>query len=177
MTATLAQAFQKNFLGNSPSWYQKIIIAFLVINPILLMFTTPFVLGWVLIAQFILTLAMALKCYPLQPGGLIAIEAILLGLASPENVYNEAVANFQVILLLMFMVAGIYFMRDMLLYTFTKILLNVRSKTTLSFLFCFSGAVLSAFLDALTVTAVLITVAVGFYSSITVWPQAKHRLM
>jgi NhaB family Na+:H+ antiporter len=64
----------------------------------------------------------------------------------------------------MFMVAGIYFMRDMLLYTFTKILLNVRSKTVLSFLFCFSGAVLSAFLDALTVTAVLITVAVGFFS-------------
>jgi NhaB family Na+:H+ antiporter len=31
-------------------------------------------------------------------------------------------------------------------------------------LFCFSGAALSAFLDALTVTAVLITVAVGFYS-------------
>ena len=62
------------------------------------------------------------------------------------------------------MPAGIYFMRDMLLYTFTKILLNVRSKTLLSFLFCFSGAVLSAFLDALTVTAVLITVAVGFFS-------------
>jgi NhaB family Na+:H+ antiporter len=87
-----------------------------------------------------------------------------MGLASPDNVYHEAVANFQVILLLMFMVAGIYFMRDMLLYTFTKILLNVRSKTLLSFLFCFSGAVLSAFLDALTVTAVLITVAVGFFS-------------
>lgn len=164
MTATLAQAFQKNFLGNSPSWYQKIIIAFLVINPILLIVTTPFILGWVLIAQFILTLAMALKCYPLQPGGLIALEAILLGLASPESVYQETVANFQVVLLLMFMVAGIYFMRDMLLFTFTKILLNVRSKTTLSFLFCFSGAFLSAFLDALTVTAVLITVAVGFYS-------------
>jgi NhaB family Na+:H+ antiporter len=67
-------------------------------------------------------------------------------------------------MLLMFMVAGIYFMRDMLLYTFTKILLGVRSKTTLSLLFCFAGAVLSAFLDALTVTAVLITVSVGFYS-------------
>ena len=164
MTATLAQAFQKNFLGNSPSWYQTLILAFLIINPILLMITTPFVVGWILIAQFILTLAMALKCYPLQPGGLLAIEAIVLGLASPENVYHETVANFQVILLLMFMVAGIYFMRDMLLYTFTKILLNVRSKTVLSFLFCFAGAVLSAFLDALTVTAVLITVAVGFYS-------------
>jgi len=34
----------------------------------------------------------------------------------------------------------------------------------LSFLFCFAGAVLSAFLDALTVTAVLITISVGFYS-------------
>lgn len=164
MSSTLAQAFQKNFLGNSPDWYRNTIVIFLIANPILLMFSDPFVVGWVLIAQFIFTLAMALKCYPLQPGGLLGLEAIILGLASPENVYNETVANFQVILLLMFMVAGIYFMRDMLLYTFTKILLGVRSKTTLSFLFCFSGAVLSAFLDALTVTAVLITVAVGFFS-------------
>jgi hypothetical protein len=70
MTASLTQAFQNNFLGNSPSWYQKLILAFLVINPILLMVTSPFIVGWVLIAQFILTLAMALKCYPLQPGGL-----------------------------------------------------------------------------------------------------------
>ena len=164
MSSTLAQAFQKNFLGNSPDWYRNTIVIFLIANPILLMITSPFVVGWVLIAQFIFTLAMALKCYPLQPGGLLALEAIILGLASPDNVYQETVANFQVILLLMFMVAGIYFMRDMLLYTFTKILLNVRSKTVLSFLFCFSGAVLSAFLDALTVTAVLITVAVGFFS-------------
>lgn len=164
MSSTLFQAFQKNFLGNSPDWYRNTIIIFLLANPILLMISSPFVVGWILIAQFIFTLAMALKCYPLQPGGLLALEAIIMGLASPDNVYHEAVANFQVILLLMFMVAGIYFMRDMLLYTFTKILLNVRSKTLLSFLFCFSGAVLSAFLDALTVTAVLITVAVGFFS-------------
>ena len=164
MSSTLAQAFQKNFLGNSPDWYRNTIVIFLIANPILLMVSSPFVVGWVLIAQFIFTLAMALKCYPLQPGGLLALEAIILGLASPDNVYHETVANFQVILLLMFMVAGIYFMRDMLLYTFTKILLNVRSKTVLSFLFCLSGAVLSAFLDALTVTAVLITVAVGFFS-------------
>ena len=164
MSSTLAQAFQKNFLGQSPDWYRNTIVIFLIANPILLMISSPFVVGWVLIAQFIFTLAMALKCYPLQPGGLLALEAIILGLASPDNVYHETVANFQVILLLMFMVAGIYFMRDMLLYTFTKILLNVRSKTVLSFLFCFSGAVLSAFLDALTVTAVLITVAVGFFS-------------
>jgi NhaB family Na+:H+ antiporter len=164
MTPTLSQAFKKNFLGNSPGWYEAAIIAFLILNPIMLYIFGPFITGWALIAEFIFTLAMALKCYPLQPGGLLAIEAIILGMASPEAVYQEVAANLQVILLLMFMVAGIYFMRDMLLFVFTKLLLNVKSKTTLSFMFCFSGAFLSAFLDALTVTAVLITIAVGFYS-------------
>jgi len=106
---------------------------------------------------------MALKCYPLQPGGLLAVEAIVLGLATPEMVFHETEANFPVIMLLMFMVAGIYFLREMLLYTFTKILLGVRSKVLLSLMFSFAAAFLSAFLDALTVTAVIITVAVGFY--------------
>ena len=42
-------------------------------------------------------------------------------------VYHETLNNFQVILLLMFMVAGIYFMKDLLLlFLFTKILLGVR---------------------------------------------------
>lgn len=164
MTPTLTQAFRSNFLGNSPSWYEAAIVAFLVLNPICLYLFGPFVTGWILIGEFIFTLAMALKCYPLQPGGLLAIEAIFLGMASPEAVYQETVSNFPVIMLLMFMVAGIYFMRDMLLFTFTKILLGVKSKSTLSFLFCAAGAVLSAFLDALTVTAVLITISVGFYS-------------
>ena len=78
---------------------------------------------------------MALKCYPLQPGGLIAIQAILLGMASPESVYHEAESNFQVILLLMFMVAGIYFMRELLLFTSLRILLGIKSKALLSLLF------------------------------------------
>jgi NhaB family Na+:H+ antiporter len=64
----------------------------------------------------------------------------------------------------MFMVAGIYFMKELLLFVFTKILLRVRSKKMLSLLFCSVAALLSAFLDALTVTAVLISVSVGFYS-------------
>ena len=78
--------------------------------------------------------------------------------------FHEAEANFEVILLLMFMVAGIYFMKDLLLFVFTKILLNVRSKKMLAFLFSIVSAVLSAFLDALTVTAVLISVGVGFFA-------------
>jgi len=161
----MAAAFRENFLGNSPEWYKLTIIGFLILNPILLAVPGigPFVTGWVLIAEFIFTLAMALKCYPLQPGGLLAIEAIALGMASPESVYHETVLNFPVILLLMFMVAGIYFLKDLLLFIFTKILLRVRSKVALSMLFSLAGAVLSAFLDALTVTAVIITVAAGFF--------------
>jgi len=155
--------FFSNFLGSSPPWYKSSILLFLVINP-LLFDLNPFMAGWVLIAEFIFTLVMALKCYPLQPGGLLALEAIIIGMTSPEAVYQETIENFEVILLLMFMVAGIYFMRDLLLFTFTKVLLQVKSKILLSFLFCFTSAFLSAFLDALTVTAVLISVAVGFYA-------------
>ena len=163
MISSLSRACGENFLGQSATWYKQLIIAFLVINPIVFAIS-PFVAGWLLIIEFILTLAMALKCYPLQPGGLLAIEAVVIGMTSPQAVYQETIANFEVILLLMFMVAGIYFMRDLLLYTFTKILLSIKSKALLSILFSFTAAFLSAFLDALTVTAVLISVAVGFYS-------------
>jgi len=164
MPQPMLQAFTKNFLGNSPNWYKYTILAFLVANPILLATVGSFVTGWILIVEFIFTLAMALKCYPLQPGGLLALEAIFLGMAKPAAVYQEVLGNFEVILLLMFMVSGIYFMRDLLLFTFTKLLVGVRSKPFLALLFCFAGAILSAFLDALTVTAVLISVAIGFYS-------------
>ncbi|HZW60169.1 MAG TPA: sodium/proton antiporter NhaB [Woeseiaceae bacterium] len=163
MMNTMAQSLRKNFLGQSPDWYKLTIVGFLVLNPILVLTAHPFVAGWALVAEFIFTLAMALKCYPLQPGGLLAFEAIVIGMASPEMVYHEAQVNFAVIMLLMFMVAGIYFLRDMLLYVFTKILLGVRSKVLLSLMFSFAGAFLSAFLDALTVTAVVITVATGFF--------------
>ena len=162
MPNTTAAALRANFLGNSPSWYKQTIIAFLVLNPLLMMYD-PFIAGWALVVEFIFTLAMALKCYPLQPGGLLAVEAIILGLASPEMVFHEAELNFPVIMLLMFMVAGIYFLREMLLFAFTKILLGVRSKVVLSLLFSLLAAFLSAFLDALTVTAVIITVAAGFF--------------
>jgi len=164
MTNTLTQAVVRNFLGNSPIWYKQAILAFLIINPILFHTVGPVVTGWLLIFEFIFTLALALKCYPLQPGGLLALEAVVIGLTNPDTISHEIESNLEVILLLMFMVAGIYFMKSMLLWAFTKILLKVRSKSLLSLLFCFSSAFLSAFLDALTVTAVLISVCVGFYS-------------
>jgi len=157
-------AFVKNFLGSAPDWYKATIIGFLIVNPILLLLFGPFVTGWILILEFIFTLAMALKCYPLQSGGLLTIEAVFMHLATPTDVYNEVVANFPVILLLIFMVAGIFFMKNLLMFIFTRVLLKVLNKTLLSFLFVLIAAVLSAFLDALTVMAVIISVGVGFYS-------------
>ena len=159
----------KMFLGDSPDWYKNTIIAFLIINPMTLLILNTmglsgnFIVGWMILLEFIFTLALALKCYPLQPGGLIAIQALFLGLTNSYSLLHEIEHNLEVILLLVFMVAGIYFMKNLMLTIFTKLLLTIESKVKLSLMFCFVSAFLSAFLDALTVTAVLIAVAVGFY--------------
>lgn len=197
---TLKHALWDNFLGNAPRWYKITMASFLVMNLVLL-FILPekgmgldnfnrFILGWLMLLQFIFTLAMALKAYPLGPAGIIALQGIALGLTIPygnpmfaemfhlsaasnplelleigtEVVYHEIMENIPVILLLMFMVAGIYFMKDGLLYVFSFLLIKVRSKIMLSLIFLSVAAFLSAFLDALTVTAVIIAVGVGFYS-------------
>lgn len=159
----MLQSLHKNFLGTTPNWYKITILFFLLINPIVYFFISPFFAGWLLVAEFIFTLAMALKCYPLQPGGLLAIEAVAIGMTHPEHIKHEIMANFEVILLLMFMVAGIFFMKRLLLYIFTKLLLTIHSKKVLSLAFCLSAAFLSAFLDALTVIAVILSVGMGFY--------------
>ncbi len=160
----------KNFLGNSPHWFKWTMIAFLVFNTIGYFILPGTVMGWVFIAEFIFCLAMALKCYPLQSGGLLAIQVLALGLTSPghpgsdHGVYAEVSQNLEVILLLVFMVAGIYFMKPLLMYIFVKVFTKIKSKLLLSLFFVFLSAVLSAFLDALTVTAVLISVGLGFYN-------------
>jgi len=87
MARTMAAALRSNLLGNSPDWYKVTILGFLVINPFIVVMD-PHVAGWALVVEFIFTLAMALKCYPLQPGGLLAIQAVLLGLATPELVVH-----------------------------------------------------------------------------------------
>lgn len=164
METTFSRAFIRNFLGQSPNWYKITILAFLIINPLVFFLVSPFLAGWLLVIEFIFTLGMALKCYPLQPGGLLAIEAVMIGMTSAERIREEISANLEVILLLIFMVAGIYFMKQLLLTVFTKLLLNLRNKIALSMAFCFAAAFLSAFLDALTVIAVVISVSVGFYT-------------
>ena len=110
---SLSKAFMLYFLGKSPTWYKIAILSFLIINPIVFFLVNPFVAGWLLVVEFIFTLAMALKCYPLQPGGLLAIEAVAIGMTSSSMVLHVMVGNIEVILLLIFMVAGIYFMKEL----------------------------------------------------------------
>ncbi len=160
----------KYFLGNSPVWFKWTMISFILLNFVAFATLSGAIVGWLFIAEFIFCLAMALKCYPLQSGGLLAIQVLILGLTTaggPESdsgVYYEVAQNLEVILLLVFMVAGIYFMKPLLMYIFSKVFTKIKSKIVLSLLFVSLSAVLSAFLDALTVTAVLISVGLGFYN-------------
>ncbi len=171
----MLHAFIRNFLGHAPAWYKWAVAGSLIANPILLVVAGPVATGWCIVAEFIVTLAMALKCYPLQPGGLLALETVAMGLTDSSSVYHEVSAAFPVILLLIFMVAGIYFLRDLLLFWFSKLLLTVRSQTALALVFCATAALLSAFLDALTVIAVVITVGMGFYQVYHKVASGKHH--
>ncbi|MGK4653980.1 sodium/proton antiporter, partial [Salmonella enterica] len=75
----------RNFLVQSPDWYKLALLVFLIVNPFIFL-ANPFSAGWLLVAEFIFTLAMALKCYPLLPGGLLAIEAVIIGMTSAAHV-------------------------------------------------------------------------------------------
>ena len=116
----------KNFLGSSPLWYKYTLIGFLIFNIISFFTLGATITAWIFIGEFIFTLAMALKCYPLVSGGLLAIQVLALNLTSPKHAYNEVVQNLDVILLLMFMVAAIYFMKPLLMFIFSKVFTKVK---------------------------------------------------
>jgi len=153
----------KQFLGNSPKWFKLVMLVFLVVCYPATLLLGKTVMGWSFIAMFIFTLAMALKCYPLQSGGLLGLAILMLGLTSPETAWLEIQNNLSVIMLLVFMVSFIYFMQPLLIFLFGKLLIKVKNKLILSLMFSIAAAFLSAFLDALTVTAVLITVFISLY--------------
>ena len=159
----LPLAAAASFLGHAPHWYKAGLLGALLLNVVLWYAAGPVVTAWALVLEFIATLALALKSYPLAPGGLLAIEALLLGLTSPATVYVETGHGLPIILLLIFMVSAIAFMQELLVYIFSRALTLMRSRIALALSFCAAAALLSAFLDALTVIAVVMTVALGFY--------------
>jgi NhaB family Na+:H+ antiporter len=160
----MLQLITSNFLGKTPPWYKYTILGFLILNPLVYFFVSPFVAGWLILLEFIFTLALALQAYPVPAGGLLALQAAVIGIAKPETIYAEIAANLPTLLLLIFMVASIYYLKDVLSLIFTKLFLKFRKKWQVSLVFCVVTAALSSFLDALTVLAVLIAVVFGFYA-------------
>jgi NhaB family Na+:H+ antiporter len=167
---SLPRILLHSFLGHAPVWYKLTVLGFLAGNCVLYLAFGAQATGWAILAEFILTLAMALKCFPLQPGGLLAIQAVLLGLTDSATVYKEVEHGLPVLLLVIFMVAGVHFLRDMLFRAINHILLGIRSRVVLNFVTLVVVAVLSAFLDALTILAVLVALATGFY-------EVYHRVV
>ncbi|HEY0210042.1 MAG TPA: sodium/proton antiporter, partial [Acerihabitans sp.] len=86
MNTSYPTALVRNFLGQSPDWYKVIIVVFLILNPLLFFFVSHFLTGWLLVIEFIFTLVMTLKCYPLQAGGLLVLEAVIIGMTTAEHV-------------------------------------------------------------------------------------------
>jgi Na+:H+ antiporter, NhaB family len=151
-----------NFLGDTPVWYKQTLIACVILDIVLYLIAGPFITGWAILIQFIATLALALKCYPLLPGGLLALLAVpVLGLASPKAVVYEVEHNMPIIMLIIFLVPAVILMKELLIFMFTKVLLALRNLVAISVFFCVISAVLSAVLDALTVLAVVVTVMKG----------------
>ena len=151
------------FMGQAPTWYKFALIIALITNVVVQKYIGNAAAGYLICVEFIFTLALALKAYPLIPGGLLALQAVVLGLTSTHAWYEEMQKNFPVFLLLMFMVAAIYFHKELLEFIFAKLLTGIRSKPVLSVAVSASGALLSAFLDALTVIVAFGTACFGLY--------------
>ncbi|MBI5007973.1 MAG: sodium/proton antiporter NhaB [Nitrosomonadales bacterium] len=166
----ILRTLANSFLGHTPVWYKQAIVASLLLNVVAYFVLGPLLTGWLILAEFIFTLAMALKCFPLQPGGLLALQAVALGLTDTHAIYHEVEHGLPVLLLVIFMVAGVHFLRGMLYRMISHILLGIRSRVTLNMVIIVVVSVFSAFLDALTILAVLVAVSLGFY-------EVYHRVV
>ena len=54
----------ESFLGHTPRWYKQAIAISLLLNVAVFLTFGPLATGWLILAEFIFTLAMALKCFP-----------------------------------------------------------------------------------------------------------------
>lgn len=108
-----ATALWINFLGHSSKAYKIGMIVALIINPILTFAGNKTIGGWAVLIEFLLTLVFSLEAYPLQAGGLLVIEAIMLNLTSVDTMLHEIEVNLSVILMVIFMVAAIHFMKNL----------------------------------------------------------------
>jgi len=152
------KSFTTLFMGGAPYWYKILMAGFLLLNVPVYFLCGPFAAGWILLVEFLLVLVFSVHCYPLFPGGLLALEAFVLKMVTIEHAMKEIQVNLDIIMLLIFLVPSIYFMKPLLRFIFMRIFAVTRSKVLLSLIFLVVGAFLSAWLDALTVITVMIAV-------------------
>jgi hypothetical protein len=90
-----------SFLSTSPEWFKWFTLCCLLLNFLVFPISEKAV-GWMMVAEFVVCLAESVNCFPLPPGGLIAAQAVILGLTGPHAIVEEIVRNIEVILLLLF---------------------------------------------------------------------------
>ena len=170
-----------NFLGNSSTWYKFLIIFFLILNPLIYFldrfyFYSDFVvIGWAIVVESVIILIMTTQCFPFSPLSLLICEAVIMKLVSPHDIYLEIINNFSVIMLVMFSTTAIYFHKDFLSYVFSKIIIKIKSKTLLSVVILTLSALLSAFLDALTVIVIMVSIATGIFNNYTKYIRKNEK--
>ena len=84
-----ARALWDNFLGHASWKYKVFVVAVLVFNPIVVVAGGNVIGAWFILVSFLLTLVFSLEAYPLQAGGLLVIEANLLGVTTPQTLLHE----------------------------------------------------------------------------------------
>lgn len=161
---SMAAAGAANFLGNAPTWYKASVVGFLLANALLAATAGGALVGWVLLAQFVFCLWHARRCYPLQPAGLLALEAAALGLTGTDAIYTATLENLPVVLLVVFLMAAAYFLREILCAALVRVLLAHRSKSLLAAGTMFAAALLSALIDALSLAALALTASGAVYA-------------
>ena len=84
-------SFSQNFLGQAPEWYKLTIVGFLIFNPLLMLLTgNAYLTGWVLVLEFIFTLAISVLFFKERssPKELAGIALVAAGI-----IYLLAVAR------------------------------------------------------------------------------------
>ncbi len=171
----------KNFLGNSSIWYKILIISFLLLNPFIYLLdrfylNTGFaIIGWTIVIESIVILMMTTQCFPFPPLSLLVCEAVAMNLINPHDVYHEIVNNLSVIMLVMFSTAAIFFHKDFLSYIFSKVIMRIKSRVLLSLSILVLSAIMSAFLDALTVVVIMVSIANGLFSTYTKYIKQNEK--
>lgn len=166
------------FLKNVDHRYKGTLVAFLIMNPVIFWVFGPYIAATAILAQGILFIGLSLVHGPQAPLIVLVGEALLLGLVTDVDVLRELNNNIEIVLMVLFVVAAVGQLKTLLMDIFIFILLRVKSKRNLAVAFSVSAAVCSAFLDALTVVAIMVTISSGFlqtYLDVTSVELQKHK--